>query len=167
MKLIPPDKKYEESWKEALKEFEEENAIGFWNVPEKPTNIEEYIQRTSDHAKGKNLPENWVPASTFWLVDKDIFIGHINIRHQLTEALKKIGGHIGYAIRPTERGKGYGTKMLELALEEAKKLGIRKALITCYDANIPSSKIIETNRGKLQDIINIDEKDIRRYDIEL
>ena len=69
MQLIKPTKKYEKSWKEALAEFEAEEQRGFWNVAEKPANIDEYIQRTLDHSEGKNLPEYWVPATTYWLID--------------------------------------------------------------------------------------------------
>ena len=38
----------------------------------------------------------------------------INIRLMLNENLKKIGGHIGYSIRPTERQKGYNKVNLYL-----------------------------------------------------
>jgi hypothetical protein len=35
MQLISPTKKYEESWKKAIQEFEDEQINGFWNVPKK------------------------------------------------------------------------------------------------------------------------------------
>ncbi len=151
MHLIEPSKKYEKSWKEALAEFEAEERRGFWNVPEKPTSIDEYIKRTEDHAKGKNIPDYWVPATTYWLVDEGKFVGHVNIRHKLNDQLEKIGGHIGYAIRPSARNKGYGMKILELALPKAKQLGLQKLLVTCDESNIASQKIIEKNRGKFQE----------------
>jgi len=151
MRLIKPSKKYEESWLEGLKEFEAEQRSGFWNVPDKPDSIDEYIQRCNDHSKGENLPEYWVPATTYWLIDTDEFIGHVNIRHTLNSQLTKIGGHIGYAIRPSKREVGYGTKILELALPKARKIGLQNALITCDSLNIASQKIIKKHRGKLQD----------------
>lgn len=70
----------------------------------------------NNYEKGINLPENYVPASYFWLVRGNDFIGEISIRHRLTPALEKYGGHIGYKIRYSEWNKGYGTKMLVLAL---------------------------------------------------
>jgi len=167
MHLVKPTPKYAESWKEALKELEAEGTKGFWNIPEKPTTIEEYIQRTKDHKEGKNLPDYWVPASTYWLIDNDIFVGHVNIRHELTEKLKKLGGHIGYAIRPTERKKGYGTKILELALKEARKIGLKRILLTCDDNNIPSQKIIEKKGGNLKDKVTVEGKVVRRYWIDI
>lgn len=167
MRLVKPTKKYEKSWKEALQEFEVEEQRGFWNVPEKPTDLDEYIKRTKAHSKGKNLPDYWVPADTYWLIDKDQVVGHVNVRHKLTEKLKKVGGHIGYAIRPSARKKGYGRKILELALPKAKEVGLQKVLVTCDDSNVASQKIIERSKGQLQDIIEVDGEKVRRYWIEL
>ena len=151
MKLIKPNGKYEHSWMAALTEFESENTQGFWNVPIKPTNINEYLERTEDHSKGINLPDYWVQSTTYWLIANDEFVGHINIRHALNEHLKKDGGHIGYAIRPIARRKGYGFKILELALPFAKKIGLQKVLVTCDESNFASRKIIERNNGLLLD----------------
>ncbi|MEK7171371.1 MAG: GNAT family N-acetyltransferase [Patescibacteria group bacterium] len=167
MKLVKPTKKYEKSWKEAIAEFEAEDRRGFWNVAEKPTDMDEYIQRISNHSKGKNLPEHWVPATTYWLVDNDEFVGHINIRHKLNDDLEKIGGHIGYAIRPSARNKGYGGKILELALPKAKEIGLQKVLVTCDESNIASQKIIEKNGGQFQDRIPREDKFELRYWIDL
>lgn len=168
MRLIKPTKKYEKSWEEALAEFEAEERKGFWNVPAKPTSLDEYIKRTNDHSEGKKIPANWVPSTTYWLIDDDKFVGHINIRHKLNDYLAKIGGHIGYAIRPSERKKGYGTKILELALPKAKALGLKKVLVTCDISNIASQKIIERHKGQLQDTIDTEEGEPKkRYWIEL
>lgn len=167
MHLEKPSKKYEQSWKETIREFEAENQSGFWNVPEKPTDLDKYIQLTKDHEEGKNLPEYWVPATTYWLIDNNQIVGHLNIRHKLTDKLKIYGGNIGYAIRPSARKKGYGSKILELALPKAKEIGLEKALITCDDSNTASIKIIEKNGGKLQDKNMVEEKLVRRYWINL
>jgi len=58
-------------------------------------------------------------------------------------------GHIGYGVRPSERQKGYATKMLEYALKECKKLGMNKVILGCYKENIGSAKTILKNGGKL------------------
>ncbi len=147
MKLHKPTKKYEQEWKAGIDEFEAENRAGFWNMPTKPTDIEEYIQRTENQSKGLKLPDNWVPATTYWLIDKEAFIGHVNIRHKLNERLKMIGGNIGYAIRPKYRNQGYGKKLLELTLQKAKEIGLKKALLTCDDDNTASIKIIKKYGG--------------------
>ena len=63
-----------------------------------------------------------VPDTTFFCldVDRNIFVGAVNIRHYLTEEMLVNAGHIGDGIRPSERRKGYATAMIGLALEEAK-----------------------------------------------
>jgi len=167
MRLERPSRTYEQSWRDALLEFANERVTGFWNYPFPPVDIDEYIGRDSDNLVGKNLPDGWVPATTFWLIDHDSFIGHVQIRHTLNERLEEHGGHIGYAIRPAERLKGYGSKILELALPEAKKIGIRMALIMCDDSNAGSARIIEKNGGVLKDKAVFEGRTIRKYLIEI
>ncbi|MFH1947452.1 MAG: GNAT family N-acetyltransferase [Candidatus Magasanikbacteria bacterium] len=164
MKLITPTLKYEKSWKEGLVEFEDSELWdGFWNVLKKPTDLRDYIKKTNDYSKGENLPDHWVTSNTYWLVDKGSFVGHVNVRHKLSEQLKKAGGHIGYAIRSSMRKQGYGFKILELALAKAKKINLKKVLITCEDSNTVSQKIIEKNGGQLENTLKVDGKMIRHY----
>ena len=97
------------------------------------------VQELLDAHNGINLPDSWVPDSTYWLVtDHNRIVGVVNIRHSLTEHLFNAGGHIGYGIRPSERRKGYATKLLALSLEKAKQLNITKALIVCDEVNTAS-----------------------------
>jgi len=100
----------------------------------------------------KEAKDGLVPDSVFFLLDEErnIFLGAVNIRHYLNEALLKGGGHIGDGIRPSERKKGYATKMIALALVECQKLGIDRALITCDKDNIGSAKSIMNNGGVLE-----------------
>lgn len=167
MQLIKPTKKYEKSWKEALAEFRAEGRKGFWNWSKEIDDVDEFIQLTKDNEKGKSLPDGWVPSTTYWLIDDDQFVGHINIRHTLNEHLEKVGGHIGYAIRPSARNKGYGSKILELTLPKARLLGLQKVLVTCDESNISSQKIIEKNKGKLQNKVPGESEPKLRYWIEL
>lgn len=91
------------------------------------------------------------------------------MRLKLNQYLTSIGGHIGYSINPTERKKGYGKQMLKQALIEAKKQGLEKVLLTCDSDNQGSRKIIESNRGILEETIFNEEraKTINRYWIYL
>ena len=131
--------------------------------------FEESVHRAKGHAKGINLLQDWVPASTYWLVRENLILGTCNLRHELNDFLKSYGGHIGYSIRPSQRSRGYGTKMLGLALEKAIGLGIERALITCNDNNIASARVIEKNGGKLADKVETEHSKFltRRYWIEL
>ena len=118
----------------------------------------------------KEEKDGLVPDSTFFCLDTDrnIFVGAVNIRHYLNEKLLLTGGHIGDGIRPSERRKGYATGMIGLALEECRKLGIRKVLMTCDKDNIGSAKSIIKNGGVLEnEVINEDGAAEQRYWISL
>jgi predicted acetyltransferase len=98
-------------------------------------------------AKTREVTATRVPSTTLWLVDGDEFIGRISIRHVLSEALRRLGGHIGYDVRPSRRGQGYGIRMLRLAKPHAKALGIDPAMLTCDAANEASWRMIERAGG--------------------
>lgn len=111
-----------------------------------------------------------IPTSSYLLIEDDRIIGHIFIHHFIDQnLLRDYEGNIGYAIRPQERNKGYGTIMLSLALEKCKDLNIPEVLITCSKDNIPSSKVIEKNNGKLLEEVFIPEEDtiLKKYKIIL
>jgi predicted acetyltransferase len=100
---------------------------------------------------GLGIPVGFVPHSTFWLVEGEEVVGVSNLRHRLTDSLRVEGGHIGYGIRPSARGRGHGTRILALTLAKAAKRGIAQALLTCAKANLASAAVIRANGGVLQD----------------
>ena len=117
----------------------------------------------------KDTSAGLVPDSTFFCLDteRNRFVGAVNIRHSLNDALLKNGGHIGDGVRPSERRKGVATKMIALALEECKKLGIDKVLMVCDKDNIGSAKSIIKNGGVLENEITEDGVIEQRYWITL
>lgn len=110
-----------------------------------------------------------VPDSTFFCLDteRNIIVGAVNIRHFLNESLLLNGGHIGDGVVPSERRKGIATKMIGLALEECKKLGIEKVLMVCDKENIGSAKSIQNNGGILENEIEVEGVVEQRYWINL
>ena len=123
-----------------------------------------------EHLELKEPTANRVPDSVFFLLDeeRDRLLGAVNIRHYLSESLLKTGGHIGDGIRPSERRKGYATEMIRLALDECKKLGIDRVLMTCDKDNIGSAKSIIRNGGVLEnEIVDTDGRIVQRYWIDL
>ena len=116
---------------------------------------------------GEAVPK--VPHSVHWLVEGDAFIGEVSIRHRLNDDLRRSGGHLGYGIRPSRRGRGYGRLILALALEECRRLGIARVLVTSKAANAASVRIIEANGGELGNVIDDPEGGgpLRRYWIGL
>ena len=168
MRLVYPCKKYLKSYQEAFNEYNEHNVDTYAFVDINEVNV---VKKYYNYRKSIDLKPNRVAQTTYWLVEGNEFIGEIGIRHELNDSLFKYGGHIGYGIRYSCWGKGYGTKMLSLALKKAKQMGLNKVLITCDDDNYASAKVIENNNGKLENIVHnlIDGKIIqtRRYWIEL
>ena len=110
-----------------------------------------------------------VPDSTFFCFDEDrnIMVGAVNIRHYLNEALLLNGGHIGDGVRPSERRKGIATKMIALALDECRKLGIEKVLMVCNKDNVGSAKSIMNNGGVLENELEVDGVVEQRYWIDI
>lgn len=169
VKLIKPDRLYCQSYLQAAKESKDEKGSTGLRKPDSNITFIEFVKRIKKEAVGEYLPGGYVPATELWLIDDNNFIGRVSIRHTLNDKLLKTGGHIGYWIRPSKRGLGYGKQILKLALSEAKKLGISKVLITCDDTNIASGKIIEANGGILENKVPGDKNQQlkRRYWINL
>ena len=70
-------------------------------------------------------------------------IGELGISTTLNDFWLNRGSQIFYKILPQYRNKGYGTIMLNLALEKCKEFGFKTIRINCDYKNIASKKIIE------------------------
>lgn len=128
-------------------------------------NFDEYLA----NLEHKEAVGEIVPDSTFFCLDEeqDLFVGAVNIRHFLNERLLLDGGHIGDGVRPSQRRKGIATKMIALALEECKKLGLDRVLMVCDKDNVGSAKSIQRNGGLLENEIEVDGILQQRYWIDL
>lgn len=151
--LIEPTEALRDAYLEFIEEFraagEKEQIDGSGWDWDSDGDFAAHVQRLRDYAQGINLPANWVPASSYWLVRGGRILGVCDIRHRLAESLRDFGGHIGYSLRPNERNKGYGTEMLRLAMGKARQLGIDRVLVTCDKDNIASARVILKNGGVL------------------
>ena len=170
LKLVEPTLELKSEFFAMVEEFNAEgdtsiNGVGSIKVDD----FDASVSIAKCHAKGINLPDGWVPCSTHWLVCRNRIVGTCSLRHELNDFLRNYGGHIGYSIRPSERGKGYGTQMLALALQKARSFEVKRALITCDDNNIASARVIEKNGGKLADTVKTEYSKFltRRYWIDL
>ena len=104
---------------------------------------------------GINLPENRVPSIQFVSFDHvGRALGFLNLRLRLNEGLLNYAGHIGYSIRPSERGKDYAKESLRQGLQVAKGKNIKRALVTCSTENPASRAVILANGGELEDVRN-------------
>jgi predicted acetyltransferase len=95
--------------------------------------------------------ELWeVPVTELWFIDESDYLGTVVIRHRLTPALAREGGHIGYHVVPQWRRRGHATRMLAQAKPICRDLGLARALITCDQNNIGSRRVAEANGGVLE-----------------
>ena len=95
---------------------------------------------------------NRCQSKTFLLIreNDNRIVGTINVRWNLTEAMKRFGGNIGYGIRPTERRKGYNKINLYLGMQEAKKLGLDRVMLDCDVNNLGSDRTLKALGGVLE-----------------
>lgn len=124
-----------------------------------------WLARVEQVANPSRTPEGHVAATTYLAkhVDGGRLVGMIQIRHGLTPHLLEFGGHIGYSVAPHERGHGYGTEMLGLALDKCEELGISPVLVTCKKPNVASAKVIQANGGKLENEVHEGDFTVQRY----
>jgi predicted acetyltransferase len=164
-----PSAAWQVSFLDALAEYHQEGRYLIFDPAELRRDFSGFVARLTAYAHGQGLPADFVPMSDFWLIDHGEFIGRVSLRHRLNESLTKLGGHIGYDIRPSKRRQGYGTQILALALPKARELGLERALVTCDETNVASRKIIEANGGVLENVVEMAEGEPRvcRYWIKL
>ena len=125
---------------------------------------EEWFESNQGQEMRINLPEGWVPAIQLVAFARDgQAVGFFNLRLRLSDYLLEVGGHIGYSIRPSERGKGYAKESLQQGLQIASEKNIKRTLVT-YSVNNPASRaVILANGGLLEDVRN----GVERYWIEV
>ena len=165
MELRRPTLADKETVLDMMAEFEATQSAhdgGFWDAEN--FNYEEWLETNHNKEMGIGLPENRVPSIQFVSFD-DVgrAIGFLNLRLRLNEGLLNHAGHIGYSIRPSERGKGYAKEALCQGLQVAKEKNIKRALVTCSRENPASRAVILANGGQFEDVRNGTE----RYWIDL
>ena len=165
MELRRPRLADKETVLEMMTEFEKSQSAhdgGFWDTENFV--YEEWLETNMQKEMGINLHENRVPSIQFVSFD-DVghALGFLNLRLRLNEGLLNYAGHIGYSIRPSERGKGYAKETLSQGLQLAKEKNIKKALVTCSVNNPASRAVILANGGIFEDARN----GVERYWIEV
>lgn len=129
-----------------------------------------WLQRVRDNADARTVHAGWVVAGTFFAVREadGRIVGMADIRHSLENAfLRDYGGHIGYGVRPTERGKGYAPRILRLALDYARRIPLERVMLGCNAANAASRKTILRCGGVLEREDVHDGAPVRIYRIDL
>lgn len=122
-----------------------------------------YLRRREANRRGEQLPIGWVPSSFLAATVEGTLVGRISIRHELNDWLATYGGHIGYAVVPAMRRRGYGTEILRQGLVIARALGIDDVLVTCDAGNSASAGVIEACGGVFESTAEGDGPPKRRY----
>lgn len=132
--------------------------------------VPEWLNLLDRTQQAETCPPGRVPANTYLCIRStdQRLVGMVNIRHHLNDYLLNYAGHIGYSIRPADRGQGYGKVQLRLALDLARQLGLQRVLLTCDDDNPASAGTILANGGRYEDSrTEPGEKTVDRYWIKL
>ena len=163
--LALPARKHNQAWKQYQKEL---SAAGELRGRQKSCRA--FLRQRRRFSSEKTVPAGYVPDTVYFLMDESEgkILGRISIRHRLNDYLLNRGGHIGYAVAPSERRKGYATEQLRLGLEKCREMGLSPVLITCLKENIASAKVIQKNGGVLEDErVSGEGKVFQRYWIEV
>jgi len=150
-KFVVPTMKWKQEAIDFINEFYEYNSDinGTGGLQRYLDNYDGWLEKLEEDYN-RQPSEEKVPARTYFFVREsdNKIVGMINIRLTLNEKLKKYGGHIGYSIRPTERGKGYNKINLYLGLKVCKDFGIDEVFMDADKDNPASWKTMESLGGK-------------------
>ncbi len=150
------------SFRTALAENHAEGRHLELKAEELPKYISGLTDRTASPKPGR------VPKTVLWGVLDGEYVGRVSLRHELTAGLEAWGGHIGYEVRPSMQGRGYGHALLAGMLPYARALGLERVLLHCDDSNVASTRVIKKAGGVLDGLVlNPDGAAGRRCWIEL
>jgi len=162
--LVRPSERYRESFLRALAEFRAE-GLPWWlggDLDLAERDFAAFVtKRLGAASRGADAR---VPKTHLWAVADEDLVGRISIHHELDDALRVEGGHIGYDTVPSFRGRGVATEMLRQALPVAHALALTEVLLTCDDTNAASICVIERNGGVLRETRALDAaRPLKRY----
>ncbi|MGJ3190961.1 GNAT family N-acetyltransferase [Paenarthrobacter sp. FR1] len=170
--LVAPDASFYQSFTESHSEWAGAHQDGTGLFPGDDITSQEGFEawvRKLLAAERAVEKDGIVPCTYLWMTKGARYVGSIAFRHHLTPALLNSGGHIGYGVRPSERGQGVASWALqELCARLVAQGEPDRVLLTCDDSNAASAKTIERAGGVLEDArIDADGDLFRRYWINL
>lgn len=169
MELVKPKKDYLDSYYQGC--IENWGHVHDNYIIHNPKEYENWKDTIFDdfeaQANGQNLPDGFLANITYWLIENDEYIGTVNIRPILNDALIEYGGTFGIVIKNSKRKRGYGKKAVELVFKKLKELNISPIIFTCEESNTASWHLCEYFNYKKKDLyttmINGELTPARRY----
>ena len=156
--------------REELLEAKDEDSFAGCCFLEDYENVEAWLGSLTYRANADLCPAGSVPSNVYLAVrtSDEKIVGIIDLRHHINHPILGLwGGHMGYTVRPDERGKGYAKEMLRLNLQNCRDRGMDKVMITCSRDNAASEKTILANGGMFEKEICVDGRYVKRYWITL
>ena len=147
MKLVFPNQSYKDKAAAFIEEFYASacpmiHGSGSLDRFLRESTYEDWLVKIAADMDIANIPAPRVPALTYFYVreEDDRIVGMINIRLSLNDYLHSEGGHIGYCVRPGERRRHYGTRMLQAALPVQPVGGKLQYYITVGGEDLPADE---------------------------
>ena len=149
--------------KDARKFYSESTPLGFKDED----HYREWLNKLINLNIGTALKDGEVPQSTFFIFQGTRIVGYLTIKRKVIN--HNSIGQIYINIRPSDRKKGYGTKLLTAALNKCREINLKQALISCPEESPGGIKIIESAQGRLVEtkFLNGTEIKMRIYLIDL
>lgn len=110
-----------------------------------------WLRREHDYARGKNLPDGWLPCTTYFLYVNDAPVGCGRVRHGSNAYLETVvgAGHLGYGIARRYRRRGYGNLLFQGLLLQCRELGYREIKLFPHKDNAATLHIMQKNGGEI------------------
>ncbi len=150
--LTKPDLMYYQSYNEMMHEWTASGTrIAPWFLDDPIESLDAFAAfiRMLDDCEHGRTDSRYCATTSYFAMDGDRLIGAASLRHYLTMGGLQTFGHIGYGVRPSERGRGYATAILHLMLDEARQHKIHRVLLGAHTSNTASCRVIEKCGGIL------------------
>lgn len=128
-----------------------------------------WLRDKRNRSSGENLPEGCVRENFYLCYEGSRLVGVFSLKFELTDYLLNYGGHVGYAVRRSERNRGIAAEMLEQGLRLARSFGLEHVLAVCGEDNCAAQKVVARNSGVFENKM-YDEKEkayVSRFWIDL
>ncbi|CUA84870.1 GNAT family N-acetyltransferase [Pseudidiomarina woesei] len=162
LQLVVPSADYQASYLSYIAELGDEERYPF-PLDFEHSDFPAMLARIAAFRLGEDIPQGYVPSSTFWLIRDGEIVGCTNVRHFLNAQIEHCGGHIGLSIRPSARGHGLGVHLMQLSIAEARRLGNNCVHIHCHAHNSASRALIVASGGVLHSDVVVDGEQVLRF----